>query len=131
MPTLLIIEDNRTILENTTELLEMEGYTVITANNGNKGFQMVLSHRPDLIICDVLMPEMGGLELLAKLGADSEHKMIPLIFFSAKSEQTDIKIGMDLGAYDYVVKPFRFELLLDSIRKCLNARKQNPHLNNG
>lgn len=83
MPTLLLIEDNRTILENTAEPLAMEGFAIITANDSSKGFQKIVDYRPDLIICDVLMPEMDGLELLAKLGMHPELKKIPLIFYSA------------------------------------------------
>ena len=123
MNTLLLIEDNRTILENTAELLELEGYTVLTAANGKIGFQKIVDHRPDLIICDVLMPEMGGLELLEKLGMHPEFRTIPLIFYSAKSEKKDIRKGMDLGAYDYVTKPCELENLLASIRKCLKDSK--------
>jgi DNA-binding response OmpR family regulator len=123
MPIILLIEDHGTILENTAELLEMEGHTVITAKNGIEGFQKILNYSPDLIICDVLMPKMGGLELLAKLGMHPEHKTIPLIFYSAKSEKKDIKTAMDAGAYDYVVKPCELNNLLASIRKCLSENK--------
>lgn len=123
MSTLLVIEDNRTIRENTSEFLEMEGYAVITAANGNDGFQKIIDFLPDLIICDLLMPEMGGLDLLTKLGLYDGLKTIPLIFYSAKSEKKDIKKGMDLGAYDYIVKPSDLQDLLESIRKCLESRE--------
>jgi DNA-binding response OmpR family regulator len=119
MPSILLIEDNRTICENTAEILEMEGYTVLTASNGKKGFQQIRDLRPDLIVCDILMPEMGGLDLLAKLGLHSELKTIPVIFYSAKSEKKDIEKGMNLGAYDYIVKPSDLKDLLLSIQKCL------------
>ena len=123
MPSLLLIEDNRTICENTAETLEMEGYTVLIASNGKKGFQQICDLRPELIVCDILMPEMGGLELLAKLGLHSELKTIPVIFYSAKSEKKDNKIGMGLGAYDYFVKPSDLNDLLASVRKCLHEIK--------
>lgn len=123
MPTILIIEDNKVILENTAEILEMEGYRVITATNGKKGFKKIAEFLPDLIVCDVLMPEMGGLELLARMGMNPELKSIPLIFFSAKSEKKDIQKGMDLGAYDYIVKPSDLLDLLVSIRKCVESNK--------
>ena len=123
MPTILLIEDDKTICENTMEILEIEGYTVVTANNGKKGFQKIKHLRPDLIICDILMPEMCGLELLAKLGSHPELKTIPLIFYSARSEKKDIKTGMDLGAYDYIVKPSDLKDLLASIQRCLLERK--------
>ena len=123
MPTILLIEDNKSISENTVEILEMEGYTVVTSNDGKKGFQKIIDLRPDLIICDILMPEMDGLELLAKLGLHTELKNIPLIFYSAKSEKKVINQGMDLGAYDYIVKPSDFSDLLASIRKCFTEKK--------
>jgi len=119
MPTIVLVEDNRTVCENTAEILEMEGYTVITASNGQKGFQKIMDFLPDLIICDILMPKMDGLELVGKLGLHSKLKTIPVIFYSAKSEKKDIKRAMNLGAYDYVVKPSDLNDLLASIRKCL------------
>jgi len=121
MPTLLIIEDNTTIRENTAEFLEMEGYTVITATNGKDGFEKITQFVPNIIICDLLMPEMGGLELLAKLGNHEHLKTIPLIIYSAKNEKKDIENGLDLGAYDYIVKPSDLEDLLASIRRCLKS----------
>ncbi len=123
MQTLLVIEDNRTIRENTAEFLEMEGYVVLTATNGINGFKKITDFRPDLIICDILMPEMGGLDLLAKLGLHKGLKTIPVIFYSAKSEKKDIKSAMDMGAYDYIVKPSDLQDLLASIRECLGNRK--------
>jgi len=125
MSTILIIEDNRNIRENTAELLEMEAYNVITASDGKEGFQKILDLIPDLVICDILMPKMGGLELLAKLEMHNNLKTIPLIFFSVKSEKKDIKIAMGLGAYDYIVKPSDLKELLVSIRKCLKNRKSS------
>ena len=121
MPTIVLVEDNRTVCENTAEILEMEGYTVVTASNGKKGFQKIMELLPDLIICDILMPEMDGLELVAKLGLHSELKTIPVIFYSAKAEKKDIKEAMDLGAYDYIVKPSDLNDLLASIRKCMES----------
>ena len=122
MPTILLIEDNRDILENTTELLEMEGYTVITAANGEDGFLKICSTCPNLIVCDILMPQISGLELLGKLGTHPQFKKIPVIFYSAKSEKTYIKKVMDMGAYDYIVKPTDLSDLFESIRKCLKDR---------
>ena len=121
MPTIVLVEDNRTVCENTAEILEMEGYTVVTARNGKKGFQKIMELLPDLIICDILMPEMDGLELVAKLGLHSELKTIPVIFYSAKAEKKDIKEAMDLGAYDYIVKPSDLNDLLASIQKCMES----------
>jgi DNA-binding response OmpR family regulator len=124
MPIILLIEDNRTICENTSEILEMEDYTVVTASDGRMGFQKIIDLLPDLIICDILMPEMNGLELLAKLKSHTDLKTIPFIFYSAKSEKKDIIKGMDLGAYDYIVKPSDLKDLLASVRKCLVEKKR-------
>ena len=123
MATILVVEDNRTILENTTELLEMEGYSVITAANGKEGSSKVLKFLPDLIVSDIWMPEMDGFELLKTLGTHADLKNIPLIFFSARSEKKDIKKGIDMGAYDFIVKPSDLSDLLVSIKNCLLSRK--------
>lgn len=123
MTTILLIEDHIGILENTAELLELEGYSVLKAKNGKEGLKKLASFIPDLIICDLLMPEMDGLTLLATLGKHPDYKKIPFIFFSAKAEKTDIKKGLDLGADDYLVKPLELEDLLTSIKKCLRRKK--------
>ncbi|WP_273565724.1 response regulator [Maribacter halichondriae] len=122
MPTILLIEDDCTIRENTAEFLELEGYRTITAVNGKDGFDKIFRHIPDLIVCDLLMPEMGGLQLLAKLGNYKSLKTIPLIIYSAKNEKRDIKNSLELGAYDYIVKPSDLEDLLVSIRRCLQSK---------
>jgi DNA-binding response OmpR family regulator len=122
MATILIIEDDRTIRENTSEFLEMEGYSIQTAPNGKVGLSKMAHFTPDLIVCDLRMPEMDGLELLGRLGKHPDLKTIPVIFFSAKSEKRDIRAGMDLGAYDYIVKPSDLEDLLASIQKCLERQ---------
>ena len=122
MPTILVIEDNRTIRENTVEFLQLEGYSILEAANGKEGYAKIIYHVPDIIVCDILMPELGGLELLEKLATHPECKTIPLIFFSAKSEQKDIEKGMGFGAYDYIVKPSDLTDLLASIRRCLSER---------
>ncbi len=123
MITIALIEDHADIMEGTAELLELEGYQVIMANNGKEGLEIIKRTPPDLIICDVLMPEMDGLALLACLGLDHDLKRIPFIFYSAKSEKKDIQKGLDAGADDYVVKPSELTNLLASIEKCLPESK--------
>ena len=123
MATILIIEDDCTIRENTCELLEMEGYLVQSATNGKEGFEKSVQIVPDLIVCDIIMPEMNGLALLGKLGNHPDLKTIPVILYTAKSEKKDIRVGMDSGAYDYIVKPSDLEDLLASIKRCLLGRK--------
>ncbi|WP_052698871.1 response regulator transcription factor [Flagellimonas lutaonensis] len=119
---ILIIEDDTCILNNTAELLQLEGYTVMTASDGKIGMEKILHSPPDLIICDLLMPKMDGLTLLETLGKHPKLKKIPFIFSSAKSEKTDIEKGLAFGADDYLVKPFGLDELLKSIKKCLSTK---------
>jgi CheY-like chemotaxis protein len=119
MVSIMLIEDCADILESTAELLELEGYVVTTAKNGKEALVKIQRTPPNLIICDMLMPEMDGLTLLGILGLQPELKRIPFIFYSAKSEKSDIKIGLDAGAEDYLVKPCELQELLASIKKCL------------
>lgn len=123
MIRILIIEDDKSIRENTAELLELEGYTTTTASNGKIGLEKINLCKPDLILCDLRMPEMDGFKLLKHLGENSNFKRIPFIFFSAKSEKMDIRMGIDAGADDYITKPFELEDLLAAIKKCLPNSK--------
>jgi len=124
MIKILIIEDDNAIRENTSEFLELEGYTTLTASNGKIGLEKIKLHLPDVILCDLRMPEMDGFTVLKHLGQFPNLKKIPFIFFSAKSEKMEIKIGMDAGADAYLVKPFEFEELLVCIEKCMNNKKE-------
>ncbi|NJB70384.1 CheY-like chemotaxis protein [Saonia flava] len=124
MAIILIIEDNKVVRENTAELLELEGYEIIVAKNGKDGLEKMENSLPDLVVCDMLMPEMDGLQLLAHMGNSPHLKTIPLIFFSAKSEKKEIKNALDNGAYDYIVKPSDLEDLISSIQRCLLSRKE-------
>lgn len=125
MASILLIEDFTDIREGTAELLELEGYHVITASNGKEGLELIKLAPPDLIICDMRMPEMDGLTLLAHLGMNTGLKKIPFIFYSAKSENSDVRTGLDAGADDYLVKPCELKELLASIKKCLLKRISN------
>ncbi|MGB5437437.1 MAG: response regulator, partial [Maribacter sp.] len=109
MVHILIIEDDLTLRGNTAELLELEGYKVTTATNGKTGLQRIKHNPPDLILCDLLMPEMDGFTLLGLIGQYSRLKRIPFIFFSAKTEKSDIRAGIDAGADDYLIKPFELD----------------------
>ena len=116
---ILIIEDDKSIRENTAELLELEGYATTTACNGKMGLEKVSLCKPDLILCDLKMPEMDGFTMLKQLGQNHNLKKIPFIFFSAKSERMEVRMGLDAGADDYLTKPFEFEDLIAKINKCL------------
>lgn len=115
MQTLLIIDDHDDIRENIAEILSLGGYRTLTANNGKRGVEIALQEKPDLIVCDIMMPELDGygvLHLLRK-NADTEH--IPFIFLTAKTERIDFRKGMEMGADDYITKPFDDIELLNAI----------------
>lgn len=115
MKTILVIEDNKDILENLTEYLEMEGYKILAANNGKRGVELARELIPDLIICDVLMQEMDGYRVLQLLLDTSETYEIPFIFSTSMSEKVDRTEALRLGADDYIVKPFDMDILLKMV----------------
>ncbi|MEQ1675277.1 MAG: response regulator [Chitinophagaceae bacterium] len=112
MKTILLIEDTRDILENLTEYLEMEGYNILVASNGKMGLDLAAEFIPDLIICDVMMHEMNGHEVLRLLLDTAKTHDIPFIFSTSRSEEFDKMESLELGADDYIVKPFELEALL-------------------
>lgn len=115
MKTILLIEDHPDMRENIAEILELSDYNVIKAENGKQGIQQAKEHHPDLIVCDIMMPEMDGYGVLRVLGKSPETAKIPFIFLTAKAEMSDLRKGMNLGADDYLTKPFDDVELLDSI----------------
>src|SRR5678815_3772233 len=127
MKTILLIEDNSEILENFTEYFEIEGYKVLGASNGKKGGELARVFVPDLIICDVLMPVMGGHEVLHLLLETSTTYQIPFIFSTSLSEQVDRKEALSLGADDYIIKPFDVEVLLKMVKTWIRSGS-NRHL---
>lgn len=119
MSTILIIEDDIALRENTAELLELEGYKVITAPNGRIGIEKASKELPQLIICDIMMPIVDGYGVLEKLSQQAETQNIPFIFLSAKTEHKEIRKGMDLGADDYLTKPCEEQELISAIESRL------------
>lgn len=119
MKKVLLIEDDVTVRENTAELLELSGYDVVTASNGRNGIEKAKQNIPDIIVCDIMMPEVDGYGVLQELSKDLATANIPFIFLSAKTEHKDIRKGMDLGADDYLTKPFEEEDLLSAIESRL------------
>lgn len=115
MKTVLIIEDDTALRENTTELLELASYKVITAQNGKIGIVTAKAETPDLIVCDIMMPEVDGYGVLEELSMHNATMHIPFIFLSAKTEHKEIRKGMNMGADDYLTKPFAEEELLSAI----------------
>jgi CRP/FNR family transcriptional regulator, cyclic AMP receptor protein len=131
MKTILLIEDNDDIRNNTAEILELSNYKVITAENGKVGVEKAMEHVPDLIICDIMMPVLDGYGVLHAVHKNEAIKNTPFIFLTAKTERSDFRKGMELGADDYITKPFDGTELLnavDSRLKKLDLLKQvfNP-----
>ena len=112
MKTILLIEDNADILDNLTEFLEIEGYKILVANNGKMGVELANEFIPDLIICDVYMRETDGHEVLRLLLKTAKTSEIPFIFSTSMSQTIDRVTSLNLGADDYIVKPFELETLL-------------------
>jgi DNA-binding response OmpR family regulator len=113
--TILLIEDNSEIRENTSEILSLANYEVLTAENGRVGVELAQRTKPDLIVCDIMMPELDGYGVLHILNKKPDTASIPFIFLTAKTERMDIRKGMNLGADDYLTKPFNDTELLDAI----------------
>ena len=120
MKKILIIEDNLDVRENIAEILELSNYKTITAKNGKEGIQKAIEDRPDLIICDVMMPEADGFSVLRILSKNLATMDIPFVFLTAKNDRKDLRMGMALGADDYITKPFTDIELLDAIEVRLN-----------
>ncbi len=112
---ILLIEDNNEIRENTAEILELSNYEVETAENGKIGVEKALATPPDLIICDIMMPVLDGYGVLHLVGKNEKLASIPFIFLTAKTERTDFRKGMEMGADDYITKPFTDIELLNAI----------------
>ncbi len=119
MKTVLLIEDNTDIRENNCELLELEGYKVFAAESGEIGIVLAIEHKPDIILCDILMPGMNGYEVFTELRNDAATSVIPLIFISASVEKKAIDSGIAMGAKAYIQKPFDPQELFDVLIDCL------------
>jgi PAS domain S-box-containing protein len=122
MNKILLIEDDAGLLESTKEFLTEEGFEVLEATTGLQGFQRATRDLPDLIICDISLPEMDGYEIFTSLQQHQNTCLIPFIFLTARAERDDIRAGMQLGVDDYITKPFDFDELLTSIRVRLAKR---------
>lgn len=122
MGRLLIIDDHTEIRENIAEILSLAGYETYTAENGKKGVELAMQHLPDLIVCDIMMPELDGYGVLHLLKRNPATEHIPFIFLSAKAERTDFRKGMEMGADDYITKPFDDIELLNAIE--IRLKKQ-------
>ena len=124
MKKILLIEDNLDLRENTAELLQLAHYQVATATNGKEGLELALELKPDLIICDILMPGLDGYGVLHALHKNEQIRSIPFIFLTAKTEMGDQRKGMELRADDYILKPFTGTELLTSVESRLRKFDQ-------
>jgi CRP/FNR family transcriptional regulator, cyclic AMP receptor protein len=115
MKKILLIEDNDDIRNNTAEILELSNYKVIVAENGKTGVEKAMEHIPDLIICDIMMPVLDGYGVLHAVHKNESIKNTPFIFLTAKTERSDFRKGMELGADDYITKPFSGTELLNAV----------------
>ncbi len=137
MKTILLIEDDAALRENTAELLELSNFRVITAANGKIGIEKANEHIPDLIICDIMMPEVDGYGVLDLVSKKPKISQVPFIFLSAKTEHKEVRKGMDLGADDYITKPFEEEELISAVEsrlakaEILSQALQNRITNDG
>lgn len=116
---ILLIEDDAVLRDNTAELLELLGYQVNVASNGRIGVEKAKNQNPDIIVCDIMMPELDGYGVLELLAKDEQTMHIPFIFLSAKTERQDVRKGMNLGADDYITKPFSEDELVSAIESRL------------
>lgn len=115
MKRVLLIEDDTVLRANTAELLELSNYEVLTAANGQIGLSMARQEKPDIVVCDIMMPILDGYGVLEGLSNNDDTKFIPFIFLSAKTERQDVRKGMDLGADDYITKPFSEDEIVSAI----------------
>lgn len=119
MKKILLIDDSKDLRENTAEILELANYQVLTAENGKVGVELALREDPDLIICDIMMPELDGYGVLHLLQKNPSARNTPFIFLTAKTEHKDLRKGMELGADDYITKPFTGIELLSAVESRL------------
>ena len=125
MEKILIVEDEQGIRDTLQEILELAGYEVLIAFNGKIGYDVILENQPDLVLCDVNMPELGGFELLEAVNQRFKDEIIPpFLFLTAKVEAEGLRYGMSLGADDYIFKPFSTSDILKTVRLRLDRRNQ-------
>jgi signal transduction histidine kinase len=130
MEKILVIDDEQSIQEDIAQILELEGFAVVTAKNGQIGVDLALQEIPDVILCDVAMPDLDGYQVLERLHQDPVTQWIPFIFISARSSRSDLRLGMTLGADDYLTKPFTRLELLESIRSRIKKGRRYRDLLN-
>lgn len=121
---ILVIDDEINIAETLADILQLKGFEVMTASNGEIGYTKAVEEKPDLILCDVMMPEMDGYEVLQAIRKHENTRQIPFVFLTAKDNQHDFRHGMDIGADDYLTKPVEMETLFHTILSRLDKHRQ-------
>jgi len=119
MKTILLIEDNEIMRENTVEILELFNYNVLSAENGKLGIELAINKRPDLIICDITMPAIDEIEVLKNLNNNGNGKKIPFIFLTARVEKSEMINEIIVGFDEYITKPYQGDELLRIVSKYL------------
>ncbi len=122
----LIVEDEKDILQLVKLYLEKEGYRIVTASTGSEGLAQVRSEKPDLIVLDLMLPEIDGLEICKRLRSAPDTAMLPIIMLTAKAEESDTIIGLELGADDYVTKPFSPKTLVARVKALFRRLERKP-----
>ena len=123
MIKVLVIEDEESVRKTISDLLEIKGYNVFSASGGKEGVKLAKELIPDLILCDIMMADYDGYKVLKKLLAESKTALIPFVYLTAKAEMSDLRLGMELGADDYIVKPFKAKELYKAIETRLAKQK--------
>ncbi len=118
---ILVIDDEILLLESTKMQLEMNGYDVIATDNAKDGILKAMSEKPDLIISDIMMPEINGIEMTKVIRSNSSLKGIPIIMLSALGRESDVKEAMEAGATDYFIKPYEIDMFLKKIKQLLGS----------
>jgi len=116
---ILVIEDDGNLRETLSDVLETEGYSVVTSKDGLEGLRKTYVELPDLVILDIILPELSGLEVCKRLKKDTQMKDIPIIYLTAKDQVTDKLLGLESGAEIYLTKPFDMDVLLEKIQNLL------------
>lgn len=125
-PIVCLVEDNQILMENLTELLQIR-YSIIQANNGYEGYQIIKSYKPDLIITDIMMPEIDGITLIRNLKSDNQLEKIPVIILSALTNEDIILKGYEKGAVDYISKPFNMKVFMAKVDAMIKFAMKTQH----
>ncbi len=124
--TVLVVDDDPVILKLLEVNFEMEGFAVLLAHDGEEGVALTRRQRPDIVVSDIMMPRMSGLELVEELKGDPATSDIPILLLTAKAQTADVRAGVDAGADDYITKPFEPLELVERVNRLVDARESRP-----